>query len=73
MPNLQAEGLPPCRLSTTAYSIYSQLPSVNGELPSIHNLRMLDVLFYCHLRPGTLYNLKDVCITKLGYGLNTKT
>jgi hypothetical protein len=28
-----------CRLSATAYSIYSQLPSVSGELPSIRNLR----------------------------------
>jgi hypothetical protein len=30
----------PCRLSATAYSIYSQLPSVPGGLPSIRNLRM---------------------------------
>jgi hypothetical protein len=29
----------PCRLSATAYSIYSQLPSVPGGLPSTHNLR----------------------------------
>jgi hypothetical protein len=29
----------PCRLSVTAYSIYSQLPSVPWGLPSIHNLR----------------------------------
>jgi hypothetical protein len=29
----------PCRLSATAYSIYSQLPSVAGGLPSIRNLR----------------------------------
>jgi len=29
----------PCRLSATAYSIYSQLPSVPGGLPSIRNLR----------------------------------
>jgi hypothetical protein len=29
----------PCRLSTTAYSIYSQLSSVTGELPSIRSLR----------------------------------
>jgi hypothetical protein len=28
-----------CRLSATAYSIYSQLPSVSGGLPSIRNLR----------------------------------
>jgi hypothetical protein len=28
-----------CRLSATAYSIYSQLPSVHGGLPSIRNLR----------------------------------
>jgi hypothetical protein len=28
----------PCRLSATAYSIYSQLPSVAGGLPSIRNL-----------------------------------
>jgi hypothetical protein len=28
-----------CRLSATAYSIYSQLPSVPGGLPSIRNLR----------------------------------
>jgi hypothetical protein len=30
----------PCRLSATAYSIYSQLLSVPGGLTSIHNLRM---------------------------------
>jgi hypothetical protein len=29
----------PCRLSATAFSIYSQLPSVPGGLPSIRNLR----------------------------------
>jgi hypothetical protein len=29
----------PCRLSATAYSIYSQLPPVPGGLPSIRNLR----------------------------------
>jgi hypothetical protein len=29
----------PCRLSATAYSIYSQLPSVPEGLPSIRNLR----------------------------------
>jgi hypothetical protein len=29
----------PCRLSVTAYSIYSQLPSVTGGLHSIRNLR----------------------------------
>jgi hypothetical protein len=29
----------PCRLSAAAYSIYSQLPSVAGGLPSIRNLR----------------------------------
>jgi hypothetical protein len=29
----------PCRLSATAYSIYSQLPSISGGLPSIRNLR----------------------------------
>jgi hypothetical protein len=28
-----------CRLSATVYSIYSQLPSVPGGLPSIRNLR----------------------------------
>jgi len=27
-PNPQAGGPPPCRLSTTAYSIYSQPPSI---------------------------------------------
>jgi hypothetical protein len=27
----------PCRLSTAAYSIYSQLPSITGGCPSIHN------------------------------------
>jgi hypothetical protein len=34
----------PCRLSATAYSIYSQQPSVHGGLPSIHNLRMHHVV-----------------------------
>jgi hypothetical protein len=29
----------PCRLSATAYSVYSQRPSVPGELPSIRNLK----------------------------------
>jgi hypothetical protein len=29
----------PCRLSATAYSVYSQLPSVPWKLPSIRNLR----------------------------------
>jgi hypothetical protein len=29
----------PCRLFATGYSIYSQLPSVTGGLPSIRNLR----------------------------------
>jgi hypothetical protein len=29
----------PCRLSATAYSVYSQLPSVTGGLPYISNLR----------------------------------
>jgi hypothetical protein len=29
----------PCRLSATAYSIYSRLPSVTGGLPSIRNLK----------------------------------
>jgi hypothetical protein len=29
----------PCRLSATAYSVYSQLPSVSGGFPSIRNLR----------------------------------
>jgi hypothetical protein len=38
-PNPQAGGTTHCRLSATAYSIYSQLPSVHGELPSIRNLR----------------------------------
>jgi len=32
-------GTTPCRLSAAAYSIYSQLPSVPGGLPSIRNLR----------------------------------
>jgi hypothetical protein len=32
-------GTIPCRLSATAYSIYSQLPSVPGRLPSMRNLR----------------------------------
>jgi hypothetical protein len=29
----------PCRLSTTAYSMYSQLPSISGGRSSICNLR----------------------------------
>jgi hypothetical protein len=30
---------PPCRLSATAYSMYSQLPSITGGRSSIRNLR----------------------------------
>jgi hypothetical protein len=34
----------PCRRSATAYSIYSQLPSVSGGLPSNRYLRMRHAL-----------------------------
>jgi hypothetical protein len=39
MPNPQAGGPPLVGRPRLAYSIYSQLPSIPGGLPSIRNLR----------------------------------
>jgi hypothetical protein len=44
-----------CRLSVTAYSTYSQLPSVSRGLPSIHNLRT------CHAFVSQITVITKIC------------
>jgi hypothetical protein len=48
----------PCRLSATAYSVYSQLPYVAGGCLTIYNLRMGTPLTW------TVYALHFLCWNK---------
>jgi len=60
-PKLEAT---PCRLSATAYSIYSQLPSVTGGLPSIHSLRTRPEHFVLCPQCSQPYNCWLSCRTR---------
>ena len=60
----------PCRLSATAYSIYSQLPSRSGGRSSIRNLRTRHAvvtgtdlsLTYCVTRKKPRLHLSPMCL-----------